>query len=360
MTEQQQPVLMDLESIFNSTEQEKEQNQAAQVTPTEQEVAPEPRVEDLLQPKKEEEVVIEEPTGSSEYTQKLRTLLDTGFVENIAINIDGEETFLSDLEVNDEDVFNSILESIKEEKQKELKTKYISKDGIDEVTEKLIEIRKTGASIDELTANNVNAIDQLTNLKGVLDNGEEAEREQLAIDILAQELRNKGLSQKVIQAQISDYVESGELEDQARQVLEVHLSEHKKAIDRKYNEELQRQIREKEEQKEFRKNLQTTYTSLGVPENTRRLLVDNATKLDQNKISNTDKLYFEARNNPEFFAELNYFLNNPQEFKDWVSSKKVVQAKKDIIKKTITITTNKTKPYEKRETNDLNELFNQK
>ena len=72
-----------------------------------------------------------------------------------------------------------------------------------------------------------------------------------------------------------------------------------------------------------------------------KLLVDNATKLDQDKISNTDRLYFEAIKDPKRFAELNFFLNNPEEFKKHVTSPKVTKAKIDAIMPLFSVNINK-------------------
>ncbi|MDF9446149.1 hypothetical protein P5Z58_13495, partial [Limosilactobacillus mucosae] len=73
----------------------------------------------------------EEPPKKSTYSNKIQTLLDTGFLENFAITIDGEEVHLADLEINDEDTYNTLIEQIKSEKENKLKENYISKEGLD-------------------------------------------------------------------------------------------------------------------------------------------------------------------------------------------------------------------------------------
>ena len=73
-----------------------------------------------------------------------------------------------------------------------------------------------------------------------------------------------------------------------------------------------------------------------------KVLVDNATKLDEDKISNTDKLYFEAQKDPKLFAELNLFLNNREAFAKYLTSPAVTKAKVEMAKSAFTINLNRT------------------
>lgn len=315
-----------VEPVKPTTSPKEEKEEEAKSTPS---VEP--------QPKQEEPAP---PTEQSDFSKRLKGLIEDGIIENFAINynVDGEdqEVFIEDIEDLTEEGYQQILQGWKQAKDEDIKSKYISVDGLDETTKKLIEIKRAGGDISEIIEKNVTAIDQLTKLKDNIDN------EQVQINIVAHSLQQKGLTNKVIQAQIKDLVDEGLLETEATTILDSHLSIHQSEIEKKRNEELQRIEKEKEDLKTLRKTLSSTYKEMNLPENLHKVLVDNATKLDQDKISNTDKLYFEAIKDPQRFAEINFFLNNPEEFKTFVSSKKVIKTKTDSAKSLFTVNIGKT------------------
>lgn len=358
---QQQPQIINPEELFAKVFEKKEditlpnppqETPASETTKTE-----EVKAEEVI---KQTDPPLEEvkTTTVSNYSKRMQNLISDGFLEDVTINIDGEDVFLSEVDIKDEDTYRTILESIKEEKDNKLKENFISKEGLDETTQKLIEIRKAGGDITEIVKENVNAIDQLTNLKNILssDDTPEQQKEKLHIDIVAQDLQYRGLSPKVIQAQINDFIESGNLEVEADKILNTHLELHNSQIEEKRQLELERLNKEKEELKNFKKDLSSTYKTWNLPDNISRTLLDNATKLDQDKISNTDKLYFEAQKNPELFAKVNFLLNNPNEFEKWVGSKKSTEAKKEIIKSSIVINTNRVNNKKVKSINSLDDI----
>jgi hypothetical protein len=355
--QQQAPQLISLDDIANIAFEAGIEEKPKTEEDTNADLPVPPKVEDVIEPI--EHIKVEDITSVpkvSLYTNKIKSLIEDGFLEDVSISFDGKEAFLSEIDIQDKDAYNSILEGIKEDKKKKRDEKYISRDGIDETTEKLIEIRKAGGDITDLIKENVTAIDQLVNLKSALDgyDMEDRDKEQLAINILSQDLQQKKLSKKVIQAQIEDFIESGTLEREASEIIDSHLSQHKEAIEHKKQSQLKKAEAEKENQKVFKKTLSNTYKEYQLPDNIQKVLVENATKLDDLKISNTDKLYFNAQEaNPELYAKVNFLLNNPQEFEKWISGKKITEAKKEIIKSSIVINSNK-----KRETrgNNFNTL----
>jgi hypothetical protein len=356
MSTQQQPQQVTLEDIFK--EVTTPASQEAPKEETEVVVLPAPPVQVVEAPKVENlETTEETSTKPSEYSSKIKTFIEAGLLEDFEITVDGQEVFLSEVNIEDEDTYKTLLEQVRAEKEKQISEKYISKEGLDETTEKLIEIRKAGGSITEILKENVQAIETLQNLKVVLEEGEDKQKEQVAINILAQDLRQRGLSDKVINVQLNDFIESGVLESEAEKILNAHLDLHKQAIDQKRQEELDRINQEKEENKNFKKNLNQQYKGWSIPENIQKVLVENATKTDEYQMSNTDKLYLETKlKNPELFAKVNFFLNNPQEFEKWISGKKVLEAKKDHARSSITINTSKTKSRTNLDTNNLDDI----
>lgn len=292
----------------------------------------------------EKEPVIEvkpDNNPQTDYSKKLKSLIRDGIIENFAVNYkEGDEeeksVFIEDIDTLTEEGYVAIIEGWKKAQKEEINSKYISVDGLDDTTKKLIEIRKAGGDISEIIKENVTTIDYLTKLKENLD------REDVQINIVGQSLQNKGLSPKVIEAQIKDYIENGTLETEASAILDAHLTIQNDAIEEKRALEIQRQEKEKEDLKNLKKTLTSKYKEMNLPDNIVKVAVENATKLDQDRISNTDKLYFEATKDPEFFAELNLFLNNREAFKKYVSTPKVREAKIESQKALFTVNINKT------------------
>ncbi len=357
--QQQPPQMISLEDIATKTFDKVEET----VTPTivDQLLPPTPIQADIVPPTIEvvPPVVEEVKPTTTNYTKKINSFIEAGLLEDVSITIDDKEVFLSEIDIQDKETYDSILESVKAEKDKQRDEKYISKEGLDEITEKIIEIRRAGGNVNDIIQENVSAIDQLTNIKKTLDSVEveDKEKEQLAINIIAQKLQQGGFSNKVINAQIEDYIENGNLENEANTILDEHLALHGQAIEQKRQSELQRVEQEKEEFKTFKKNLSTTYKEFSVPENIQKVLIENATKLDEYKVSNTDKLYFEAQTkNPDLYAKVNFLLNNPQEFEKWISGKKITETKKEIIKSSIVINTNRKRDNKPNNLNSLEDI----
>ena len=284
--------------------------------------------------------VVEAPKVQTDFSKKLKGLIKDGIIENFAISydVDGEsqETYIEDIEDLTEEGYQQIIAGWKQAKDEDIKSKYISVDGLDETTKKLIEIKRAGGDISEVIQRNVSAIEQLTNLKENIDN------EQVQINIVAHQLQQQGIKPSVVKAQIKELIDEGLLEGEATTILDSHLQAHQQEIENKKNTELQREQQEKEDLKNLRKTLAAKYKEANIPENLQKVLVDNATKLDQDKISNTDKLYFEAIKDPEKLWKLNFFLNNPEEFEKFISSKKVLKAKTDTISPLFKINLTKT------------------
>lgn len=351
---QQQPTMVSADDLLSQMVGTLVQEEKTQEQPNQDLILPTPPV--TITPLVEEKPKEEEKVKSN-FSNKIQTLLDTGFVENFAVTVDGEEVFLSDLEINDEETYTTLLEQIKSEKETKLKENYISKDGLDETFLKVIDTRKAGGDVTEIFRENIQAIDQLSNLKTVLDEGDDKEKEQLSINILAQDLRQKGLEDEVIEAQLKVYINKGELEDRASAILNNHLALHQQEIENKKQQELERLAKDREEAKTFRKVFSQNVKDKKIPDNIAKVIIDNSTKQGDYGISKTDELYFNLQSDPDAFSELSFFLHNREEFKKWISGSEVTKAKvKEILKSSITINTGKTKAFESK--NNVDDILN--
>ena len=321
MEENQRPqtatVAQNFDDLFKSVED------VNTTTPTETQTVQKPTEE--TPPQEEVKIIEEAPKAVSDYKKRIASYLEDGLIENFAVTVQGdngdETVFLADLDVNDEETYKTIISTYKESQAKDIKEKYISKEGMDEVTEKLIEIRRAGGDIQEIIRENVSAMDTWVNTKKDL-----SDNEQLQMNVVAWDLKQRGLSDNVIAAQIKDYADNLQLDVEAEKIADYHLASHRQEIEQKKQSQLQRVEEEKEAQKQTRKNLSNTYKEWKLPDHLQKVLIDNSTKVDSNNLTNTEKLFFEAQKNPQILAEVTFMLNDLEGYKKWVSSKPVLQA----------------------------------
>lgn len=301
----------------------------------------------------------EAPKVVSKHKERLSQLIEDKILENFAIGVvdeNGErkEVHLSDLEDVDSDMYSAILEKHKEAKDKEISEKYISKDGLDDTFLKIIETRKAGGNIDEIVKENVSAIDSWVKTKETLQ-----DNEQVQVNVVAWQLRQQGVAEPVIEAQIKYYIDNLQLDSEAEKIVDFHLNSHKEEIERKRETELERVIKEKESQKQFKKTLTGTYKEWGIPKNIQDTIVEASTKLNQDGLTNTEILIFNAqKDNPELFAKLAFLVHNPKEFETFISGKKVEQVKKEAVKTFFDINLKSVKPSTPTKSNNsFDELF---
>lgn len=335
MENQPQVVDIDIKALIEDAKTKQEAQKQPEVTADDvlkklslEESTTEEKKEGISKVETEEEKEKTEPAPKklpkNQYRDKLKSLIEDGLIENFQVTLVGKEgeeiqTSLSELEDINKETYTYILSEYKELKEKDLKEKYISKEGIDELTESLIELKQAGGDISSLIKEELQTVDILQQMKKNIDD------EQQQIDIVYHELKGKGLSDKVIQAQINDLTENFELEKTATEILDTHIDAYKQSVEAKKKEQLAKIAEEKEKEKQFKKEVSTFYKESKIPENIRGLLIENTTKRDNQGLTNTDKLYFDSINDPQKHAKVAFMLHNLEEFEKWISAGKVLQ-----------------------------------
>ena len=316
-------VVNSFEDLLKSvSDVQKEEAPKTEVAPTLQEqINQEPPAQEL-----EEVKIIEEAPKTSEYKKRISQLIEEGFLLDSPISItndkgEKESVFLSELKNVDKETYTALLTQYKEATEKENKEKYISTEGIDEVTKNLIEIRKAKGDITELIQNNVSAIDKWQSTKDSL-----TDNEQLQMQVVAWELKGKGLTDRVIDAQLQDYIDNLQLDTEAERIVDENLSAHKGEIENKKNQIIQKAEEEKQNQRQVEKAVATIYKDKKLPEHLQKVFLKNATRFDENGMTNTEKLFFESQKTPEDLAEITFFLSDREAYKAWVSSTPVLKA----------------------------------
>jgi len=326
-----------LQKINNTPEKVEETTSTEEVEKTES-------TDVVVEEKKEEEVKTPKPKKKevTNYTSKLRGLIEDGFVQDIAVEVPQEDgttkpVFLSELELEDAGAYQEIITNYKQYEAKTKDENFVSVEGLDDNIKKLIEVKKAGGNVEELIKQEVQYIDVLTRLKENLSD------EQEQINVVYHELKANKLSDKVIKAQIEDYIENLELESMATEIVDREIKKYEDSLEEKKKLELDRVAQEKEAEKTFKKLITTTAKELQLTETAQKRLVENSTKKDEQGLTNTDKLYFDSIKDPKKHLKVAYLLDNIEDFEKWISSGKVTKAKTDVITPIFTFNPNATR-----------------
>jgi hypothetical protein len=301
-------------------------------------------------PKKQKEV-------ENKYASKIKDYIEEGFFSDADIEVENEsgeivKVSLSELKDVTPEMFSVIKEEQKRLKAEELGEKYVSVEGLDERTKKMIELKKAGGDLSELIQEDI----QYTNVLAGIDLSNEYVQE----DLVRQKLKSDGLKPKYIEAEIAEMKENLTLDVEAKQIVDNYNAYYDKLVEDKKTEQLQRISEEREQQKVFKKSLNDIYRDLKLPDNISKVLLDNSTKTDEYGLTNTDKLYFDAKSDPETYAEISFFLNNKEKFKEFLGIKVKNETKLDTVRKLISLTPKALKTsadVSNKKTNEVDEFF---
>lgn len=334
-----------------------EQQEATQVI--------EAKIEDFFKTEEEETKQEESPKIESKketpkdniYASKIKDYIEEGFFSDADIEVEDEngETVkiaLSELKDVTPEMFTIIKEEQKRLNAEEIGEKYVSVEGLDERTKKMIELKKAGGDLSELIQEDI----QYTNVLAGID----LDNEQVQENLVRQKLQSQGLKPKYIEAEIAEMKENLTLDTEAKQIVDNYNSYYDNLLEEKKKEQLSKIEVEKEQQKVFKKSLNEIYRELKLPENISKVLLDNSTKTDEYGLTNTDKLYFDAKADPKTYAELSFFLNNKEKFKEFLGIKVKNETKLDTVRKIISLSPKALKTSadtSNKKTNEVDEFF---
>lgn len=270
-------------------------------------------------------------TNSRDYSDIVKSMIEDGDWQDAEVELeDGSKVMLSEMKDVDAEIFRELKKQQKELSKEEFDSKYISVDGLDETTRKMIDLKKAGGDISELIQVQSQIVDPLANLD--LDN------ENVQANLVRQKLQYLGWEPKYIEAKIEDLRKEFKLDTEAQNIVnEIKTNFSKQLDEQKAAAEKQRQ-EQQESQKQFRKTISETYKTLDLKnESLTKTLVDNASKADEYGLTATDKLYFEAKTNPELFAKLNLLLTNEEKFNEFMGVKIKNQATVNAVNKVLSL-----------------------
>jgi len=253
-------------------------------------------------------------TNPDAYLEFIREAIEDGDYEDVMLELeDGTQVELSKLDKVDKRLFQEIKKAQKQLQAEKIKEKYISAEGLDDTTKRLVELKRAGEDISELIQSQID-------LKDPLD-GLDLEDPQVQKWLMFEEYKAKGIDPEIAIAQIEKLDKEFKLDVESKKVADtikksIHLAQESKLAAKE-----QELLTKNEQQKEYRKNLNEYYKGLNLNDAKIRTLVDNATKSDQAGKTNFDKLLDEVKKDPAKMAEINFYLNDEKGFLDFKTAK---------------------------------------
>jgi hypothetical protein len=270
---------------------------------------------------KKEEIVFN--NSDAVYFDIVKDRLDSGEWEDVLIETeDGTEKLLSELDNIDKDTFKNLEKAIKDQKDEELKSKYVDIDGLDEVKKRLINIVKSG-DLDLAKA----LFQNPESLKEPFQ-GYDEDNDAHNTEVLAWYYQNIiGHSPSETRALVEASKKDLTLDVKAQKIVDYQRQQFYKGLENKEQELIAEQKEEVERIKEYRKGLASEFKQEGVSESLTRKFVDVATKKDENGAFEIDNIYEEWMNDPKKAKELIQFMLDKETYIKRVTSetKKNVQ-----------------------------------
>lgn len=281
-----------------------------------------------------------QPKGSI-YTDLIKEYIEDGDWQDGAIEIEDEngETIqvnLLDLVDVTPEQFKQIKAGQKALKEEELKSKYISKEGIDPFTEKIIELKKAGGDTRELFQMQAELVNPLDSL----DLDDERVHEYLVRQKLS---INPDLDQDDIDNKIAKMKANFVLDTEAKRIIDEVNHNFGLTIEQRKKEHQEAVEKIVEDQKTFKKTMTQTFKDLKLNDNLVKNLVENTAKFDEYGLTNVDKAFFEAKKNPELFAKIAYLILDEKGFNEFQGVKIKNEVVKDTVKTIFKISPKSTK-----------------
>lgn len=293
--------------------------------------------QDLFQKPQEQEPIQkkaapkEEPKADTTLLNKVKEYIGEGFWEDVDVEVVNEDTGETELiPITDfKEITSEMFEGLKEQ-QKELKTNkfndnYISVEGLDATTKKMIELKKAGGDLSELISIEQKHINPLNKLN--------LEDERVHEYLISEKLRSQGLDEDIIAFKINKLKKELTLDVEAKKVITEVNANFEQEVDRRKQEYQLEAEEAKKEQKEFKKSMLSNFRNLGIGSDSLiKNLVDRTAEFDEHGLTDVDKAFFEVKkSNPQLFAKVAYLLSDEKGFNDFVG----VKIKNDVKKETV-------------------------
>jgi hypothetical protein len=218
----------------------------------------------------------------------------------------GEQVQLSKMKGIDRNKYRDIKAIQDQIKKDNLSEKYVSVDGLDETTKKLIQVKKEGGDIRPFLQYEVETLHPLQGL----DLNDEKDQERLVYNKFLNQL---GDSDSAI-AQVEHLKKNFKLDIVANQIAESVDKIHKEEVAQELETIRIRKAQDLEKEKEDKKELISFYKEMGVNEKVAKNLSETISNKDG--WTEADKLFFESKKDPKLFAEIIYLLKDKKGYEE--------------------------------------------
>lgn len=311
--------------------------------------------EEVTTPKAEEpeptvEVTLE--AAPTLYSELAKEKLASGEWEDVLIEVDGKEVKLSELDTVDKDTYSQIQETFKKDREEELKTKYVSVEGLNETQKALINIIKTG---DLEKAKEL--FEQPQQLQEPFQ-GYDSENDKHNEQVLSWYYSSLGHSPEEVVALVNTSKQNLTIDDKAQKIVEFQKAQFKENILKKDKELQEEKLAEQEKIKVYRKDLIGSLKEEGITETMAKKFADVATKYDSDGNLEIDNILDDILSDPKKAKDLIFFALDKEGYLKKATNEVKKDVQKDILKKVSIIRdTAKTASTKEEETQKDNNPF---
>jgi hypothetical protein len=288
-------------------------------------VEPQDPIEDPIEPQDPiENPEDPKPQINPSLTSLAKKYLENGKWEDVVLDIDGEEVQLSELSEVDEETFLQIQDAQENLKEEARAEKFIPKEGLNEVSLKIIELQKNGGDITEA----IRVYDEYVNPLEKLDLTNEAVQEQLVRKSLSAKVDDP----EIVEMTINKYKKDLVLDKKAQEVSENIHNAFNKYIGQKNTEAQEKKKAEQEAHKNYVKSLEDKFKDVELKSDIKKQALTLANKNDKGEYLAIETVK-EQLQDPELAQELLLFLGNREAYKKSLGAKVKAQTNMSTMKK---------------------------
>jgi hypothetical protein len=264
----------------------------------------EEKVDEIIPPTKpKEETPLE--VVETDFAKLAKLLIAKGEWDDI--EIEEEETTLSNKKDLTEEEFNAILEEQRNFKKEDALKKYIPIDKVSEDKRTLVDIIVNGGDLKEIFKDPNNMVKPFS-----AELGWDLENEDHLKNIVYQTYLAQGLSEKRAKLLLDADIEELTFDTKAKEIVEKAQAHYDNNLKKIANDLAEQRKAEAEELKTYKSSLVKSYKDLGLPETQIKKFVELATRQNQDGTFPVDEVYETAMKNPEDAKELIFFLTDKE------------------------------------------------
>lgn len=292
-----------IDSLFNETEEKPEEKTI---------------ISEELDKKEEAAEKVAPNKQSDFYRSLIQENIEDGDWSDAEIDVEDEEGNtvsipIGEIEDITPEVYRQLKDAQKALREEDFNSKYISKEGLDETTLKMVDLKRAGGDISELIQKDAENIHPLKNL--------DLENENVQAYVLQQKLLSKGVSLEDSHLIVDRHKKELTLDVEAGKV----ISEINGNFDKLVESEKQKQLNviqeQKNSQKDFKKSIKDSLDHLKFNEKHSKALLSAASDFDDDGVTKVDNAYFEAKKNPELYTKLALMLTNEEAYNEYMGIK---------------------------------------